>query len=375
MPTAQNAVLLAGVSASWLRASCPCPSCLDPVSGQRLADITEQPAEASIGSVTEHAGSYIVTFEPDGHRAVIARSWLTAALEPAASGRTEDAKRLWVAADFRAGPPEGSWPRYIGDAGYRASCLDALLTDGFVLLRNVPARPGMVLDVAASMGFVRETNYGKLFDVQATVDPANLAFSALAIAPHTDNPYRDPVPTVQLLHCLSGAAEGGSSGLVDGFTAAGLLRVQDPAAFATLASTPVTFRYADATADLHATVPLIGLDPRGRVREVRFNHRSLQPLRSRAGPPGAAEADAFYRAYRAFADLLARPDLMLTFRLEPGDCVVFDNTRVLHARTAFTAGRGPGRRHLQGCYADLDGVASTLAVLRRGDHRSRIEGR
>jgi hypothetical protein len=30
-----------------------------------------------------------------------------------------------------------------------------------------------------------------------------------AILPHTDNPYRDPVPTVQLLHCLSTADDGG----------------------------------------------------------------------------------------------------------------------------------------------------------------------
>jgi Gamma-butyrobetaine hydroxylase-like, N-terminal/Taurine catabolism dioxygenase TauD, TfdA family len=28
--------------------------------------------------------------------------------------------------------------------------------------------------------------------------------------PHTDNPYRDPVPTVQLLHCLSTADDGGT---------------------------------------------------------------------------------------------------------------------------------------------------------------------
>ncbi|WP_422326832.1 TauD/TfdA family dioxygenase, partial [Trebonia sp.] len=34
-------------------------------------------------------------------------------------------------------------------------------------------------------------------------------------------------------------------------------------------------------------------------------------------------------------------------------CLIFDNTRVLHARTAFAA---TGERHLQGCYADLDGL-------------------
>ena len=34
----------------------------------------------------------------------------------------------------------------------------------------------------------------------------------------------------------------------------------------------------------------------------------------------------------------------------------------MHARTAFSV---TGGRHLQGCYADLDGLASTLAVLLR----------
>jgi gamma-butyrobetaine dioxygenase len=366
VPTAPRqagaAVLPAGVSASWLRASCPCSSCLDPGSGQRLVNITDHPADVRFRSVTEDASSYVVTFEPDGHRAEIAKSWLADALAPVPASRTEDAKRLWVAADFAGGLPQGSWDDYLAGAGHRASCLASLLRDGFVLLRGVPPRPGTVLEVAASMGFVRETNYGRLFDVQAKVDPANLAFTALAIAPHTDNPYRDPVPTVQLLHCLARAAEGGDSGLVDGFTAAGLLRAENPSAFEVLTSTPVTFRYCDATADLRATMPMIGLDARGRIREVRFNNRSLQPLGSPDGPLAPDEASAFYLAYRAFAELLARPELMLTFRLEPGDCVVFDNTRMLHARTAFTGG---GHRHLQGCYADLDGIASALAVLRR----------
>ena len=62
------------------------------------------------------------------------------------------------------------------------------------------------------------------------------------------------------------------------------------------------------------------------------------------------------------ARLLARPEFLLRLRLSPGDCLIFDNTRVLHARTALAA---TGERHLQGCYADLDGLLSTLAVLRR----------
>ena len=206
--------------------------------------------------------------------------------------------------------------------------------------------------MAQSLGYVRETNYGRLFDVAVVADPANLAYSARAIGPHTDNPYRDPVPTVQLLHCLASAAEGGDSALVDGFMAASVLREANPAAFATLTSTPVTFGYRDATADLRATLPMIGLSARGRIRQVRYNNRSLQPLRPQAGQAPeafAAKADAFYQAYLAFAEILARPDLTLAFRLDPGDCLIFDNTRIMHARTAFT---GAGNRHLQGCYAD-----------------------
>jgi gamma-butyrobetaine dioxygenase len=127
----------------------------------------------------------------------------------------------------------------------------------------------------------------------------------------------------------------------------------------------------------------------------------MQPLRL-----PYAEAEAFYAAYRAWAAIVARPEFALGLRLAPGDCLVFDNTRILHARTAFapapspspdsapgstsatetstgsgasstrvstgsdaspgpSASPGSGERHLQGCYADLDGLLSTLAVLRR----------
>jgi gamma-butyrobetaine dioxygenase len=362
---------LCGLSAGWLRASCPCPDCCHPGSGQRLVSITDLPAEPVIDAVTADGDVVTVTFGPDGHRAAFRSSWLAAHAEPAdlagpaPDERTEDAKRLWRAADFPAGPPAWSWPEYQAGGPAREAVLAALLRDGLALLRDVPAEPGTVLTVAAGLGYVRETNYGRLFDVRVEATPSNLAFTGLPIAPHTDNPYRDPVPTLQLLHCLHTAVAGGDSGLVDGFLAAGLLRAADPAAFALLASTPATFAYADATAELRATRPMIGLDPAGRIREIRFNHRSLQPWTARPGPV-AAQHDggaAFYAAYRAFASLLRRPELLLTFRLEPGDCIVFDNTRVLHARTGFAA---TGRRHLQGCYADLDGVSSALATYRRG---------
>jgi len=153
---------------------------------------------------------------------------------------------------------------------------------------------------------------------------------------------------------------GGDTGLLDGFAAAAALRATDAESFDTLARTPVPFGYIDKETELRASLPLIQLSPCGRVRGVRFNNRSARPLRL-----PYAEVIAFYAAYRRWAELLARPERQLNLRLVPGDCLVFDNTRVLHARTAFGVTAGSPGRHLQGCYADLDGLASTLAVLRR----------
>ena len=119
---------------------------------------------------------------------------------------------------------------------------------------------------------------------------------------------------------------------------------------------------------------------------MRLNDRAIRPLR---GVP-ARQAEAAYAAYRAWENVVARPEFRLTLRLAPGDCLIFDNTRILHARTAFdapapaatapaaapvatttaapsapSAPSAAGERHLQGCYADIDGLLSTLAVLDR----------
>jgi gamma-butyrobetaine dioxygenase len=358
-----------GFDAAWLRDNCQCDLCRDPASGQRLTVITDQAPDVNVTGAVESPDGLQVTFGPDGHQAVFSRTWLAGHTMAEPDGRSEDAKRLWSARDFPGGPPRTSWQSYLASGTVRLGCLRQLLGTGFMLLTGVPVTAGAVLDVAATFGYVRETNYGHLFDVRVEATPANLAYAGLPIGPHTDNPYRDPVPTIQLLHCLANAASGGESGLLDGFRAAAQLRAEDPAAFDCLTRTPLTFAYADATADLRAHRPMIEINPAGLIRGVRYNSRSMQPMRPRAGATPAQAAEEmreFYLAYRAFASILLRPYLSLRFELASGDCVVFDNTRVLHSRTGFAA---TGERHLQACYADLDGAESTAAVLARSCSR------
>jgi gamma-butyrobetaine dioxygenase len=354
-----------------LRDNCGCAGCRDPRNGQKLFQITDLPEDLTVAAesaaLVDGAPGWEVLWQPGGHRSRYSEAWLarTAAHTAASPGgavapdqRTEDAKTLWQAADLADCLPAASWTAYQQDPAARLRILDAVARLGFALLRDVPARDGQVTGVAETFGFVRETNYGRQFEVRVEEKPNNLAFTGERIAPHTDNPYRDPVPTLQLLHCLVNSAEGGDSGLVDGFRAAALLREEDPAAFDVLTGTPVPFVFTDPSTRLSAHRPLIGTDPEGRIREIRFNNRSIGTLQL-----SADRTAAFYAAYRTFGELLLRPELRLDFRLTPGDCLIFDNTRLLHARTGFESAGG---RHLQGCYADLDGLFSTLAVLREG---------
>ena len=217
------------------------------------------------------------------------------------------------------------------------------------------------------LGYVRVTNYGRLFDVKSVPNPTNMAYTAVGLGVHSDNPYRHPSPGVQLLHCLESEAPGGDTLLVDGFHAAELLRREDPAAFDLLARVPMNFRYADTHTDLRARQTLISTDMDGVVRAVHFNNRSADWLDAPADLAGD-----WYRAYRAFARILKRPELELVFRLDPGDCVVMQNDRTLHGRTAFDPGRG--RRHLQGCYIDGDAMESRRLVLRRQRPPESTEG-
>ena len=73
----------------------------------------------------------------------------------------------------------------------------------------------------------------------------------------------------------------------------------------------------------------------------------------------------WYDAYLRLARLLEDERFQLRLRLEPGELFIVDNRRVLHGRAPYAA--SGGERHLQGCYADIDGLRSTLAVLARED--------
>ena len=344
--------------ALWLRDHCQMPSSRNPANGQRLLNITDIPDDTGIAGVQLDDQRLRVTFEPGGHVSDFDLDWLRNncyCLNPQRDDRSANVKQLWDGRSFEQGLPRCDYGAFRENDGARRNALAAVRDLGFVILEGVDPVPGEVLRVIAEFGYVRETNYGPLFDVRTTVDPNNLAFTNLGLGCHLDNPYRDPVPGLQLLHCLESSTTGGESILQDGFRAAELLREENPRHFELLSRNWINFRFRDSGADLQSRVPFIEVNDRGEVIKVRFNNRSIDTLKL---PPETLRE--FYPAYRHYAEILEREALQISFKLDAGELMLFDNTRVLHARKAYS---DSGTRHLQGAYSDLDGLYSCLRTL------------
>lgn len=218
--------------------------------------------------------------------------------------------------------------------------------------------------------------------------------------------YYQLPPRFQFLHCLRNRVVGGASYFVDSFAAAERLRAAHPRAFRLLQQQRVTYEYdndghymADAhpvlprsvTADALRTAvfwsPPFQAPPQRMKRIAEYASASASASEASAANPAnpanpatrvdhVAAEDAFYEALALFQAELDNPALRYEFTMQEGDAVLFDNNRVLHARTAFrdktddeiardgtVITPGEPTRWLKGLYLDGSTVWDRLSVL------------
>ncbi len=346
--------------AIWLRDNAWDAETRSPGNGQRLIALRDISPDTSIAQAEVRDGTLHVTFVPEQKTIAYALDWL---LENAydknttpESGWTPASIETWDSS-LNAAVPSAEFAAVHADPAHKRSWLAQVARYGFGKLTGGPVEDQALMKVVDLFGYVRETNYGRHFEVRTEVNPTNLAFTGLGLQAHTDNPYRDPVPTIQVLYCLESSAAGGENMVVDGSRAAERLRAENPEGFDVLSRYCAKFEYAgEDGVILRSRRPMIELRPDGELIAVRFNNRSAAAI---TDVPDK-DMSTYYAAYRRLGEIIDDPDMEVTFRLEPGECFVVDNTRVLHARKAYS---GTGTRWLQGCYADKDGLLSTLAAL------------
>jgi [2-(trimethylamino)ethyl]phosphonate dioxygenase len=344
-------------SSLWLRDNDPANR--DALTGQRLISLLDLPQEPRLHAAEPQPPGHITLTWEDGETSVFPLPWLRAYDRSLCIG-PRPTRLPWV------GQPAAAfaccdYAQWMENPASREDWLYYVGRDGLAFLRDVPVEDGAVLRIANLLGFVRESNYGRILDARSVAEPNNVAYTCRSLPVHTDHPYRDPVPGFQLLHCLSAAGQGGESIFVDGMAVAERIRAYDPDAFTILCQTPILFRFQDAAVDLIAERTMLEVDTQGQFRAIYYNDRSIAPL-----PLKSPRLKKYYPAYGRLAELLHEPERFVMTRLQPGDLVLFDNTRILHGRMAFAG----GARHLQGCYLDADGLYSALAVLSRtrGSH-------
>ncbi|KAF5325274.1 hypothetical protein D9619_009845 [Psilocybe cf. subviscida] len=375
----------------WLRDSCQAPSSVHPSTRQKLHRTSDVPVDvqpapggdsvhvrAGTSADGKEEGEAVSIVWKDGHESVYTREFLERYAIP---GRLEAfhgdeylRERAWTRADIERVP--GLYIDYEGDEGVQdtdAGLLRAmthLAQYGLLFVRGVPHRETSdkrceLRVLAERFGEIRPTFYGLLWDVVNLRESRNIAYTNLDLGMHMDLLYFQHPPRYQILHCLRNQVIGGTSIFVDGLHAARTLRETHPEYFDTLTKTPVSFHYINDGHHLHHEHHTIELDTRtGEISHINYSPPFQAPL------PLNTPAE-FYPALKEFARLLNDPQHTYEYTLKEGDAVVFDNRRVLHARTAFRDKPGDEgkdeetNRWLKGCYLEADALLDRMRVLRR----------
>ena len=302
----------------------------------------------------DSSGAVTVSFS-DGTTSAFHPGWLRGT---AWFGNEEPpAPCLWCGKDLKQ-PLTFSGTELLDDPAAFLTWLETLRDYGVVRLRGLPQRDGLLEDVAARIGPVRESNFGRGYTLAIKDDPDSQAYTPDMLLQHIDLPTRETPHGLQLLFTRENTTTGGEGIYADGYRIAHDMRLEEPDHFHSLTSDMWEYSNRARTSDYRGRGPVVETDDAGRITGVRYNTFLRAPLKA----PLEVQSRA-YKAYRAFCVRAQDPYYWMIIRYEPGDLVAFDNRRVLHGRTGYDA-RG-GRRLIEGIYTDRDDLHSRIRTLKR----------
>lgn len=283
-------------------------------------------------------------------------------LSPESQRARRNTPKVWVKFDAENFP----WfvAKDLTDPERRLAMFRHLRDYGIALFHDIAAEPDILTDIARWFGPVRRTHFGELFNVRSKPEDSKGtgagigATAANAQAPHVDENFRDNIPGISFFHCLKAAKGGGGASIyIDGYAAAERLRSKNPEAFTFLTKIPLlSVATRNPNERFRSRSRAIAIDDDGVVRGVAMSDRTLPPLML---PVDLIEPA--YKALAAFQREIYDNSFALERILQPGECAVFDNHRVLHTRRSFNP--QAGERWLQQLSVDRDEFANTIQCL------------
>lgn len=338
----------------WLRDNCP--SSFDASTRERSFDIfhLQTPPTPQDAALSEDA--LIIDWRGEDHRS----RYPLALLQQYAAGlpRKDPAdipRRAWFGDQYPF-IERFSQPDLIADKNAVRRWIEALLRDGFTILTDMPDSDAGLTQTANVIGEIRPTFFGSYFDVRTTINPTNTAFSAAALELHTDVPAEDVAPGIQFLHCRANSVSGGESLYADGVAVANDFRAVDPEGFRLLSEVSIPFYCEHDDYDMRSRQTVIELDASDAVEGVTISQHMLDII-----DLPQKTLDKYYPALCRFGRMLQDPKYTVRFLMKAGECMVFDNHRIVHGRAAYCATSGD--RRLRGCYVDRAEMRSTYRIL------------
>jgi len=338
----------------WLRDNCP--SSFDHQTCERVFDIFHSKTAPRPLSAVIADGALEIVWLDENHITRHRLDWLANYAKGEPRHDPADLPRQpWHAGHYQQ-IARFSQPSLLADPDAVVRWIRTLLVEGISIVVDMPDSDQGLTDLAHLIGHVRPTFFGEFFDVKTHINPSNLAYTAKALELHTDTPAEDEAPGVQFLHCRANSVAGGENLFLDGVAVANDLRVSDPDDFSLLSETLIPYYCEHEHYDMRARHPVIELDRHGQVSGVTISQHMADvfdlPQRF---------LDRYYPAFCRFGRMLQEEKYVMRFRLSAGECIVFDNHRIVHGRTAYSADSGD--RYLRGCYTDRGELRSAYRAL------------
>lgn len=345
----------------WLRENCPEDA--NSLTGQRLLNLGDIPDDIRPTHVGLADGSVCLNW-PDGRTSVHDPVWLYEQRYVEGAPRSAPLRiQAWDSsldlAELRA-----SYDELMSDDEARYEAMERIVRFGLLRISGTPKTATESL--AKRFGYLHDTNYGVTLDVRSEVKAWFRVLSKGAIPPHTDNAYRYTPTGITFFHCVEQIrAYGGQSYYVDGLKLAERIREIDEDAFNVLCNVPLTFHRhipENTSTGIDAAyykveAPVFRLNANGQVVGLRYHPRTVAPFVG-----SETEIRRVYRARKVLEDTSLDHSLRVQFQANVGECTVYDNQRVMHARTSFEEVTD-GVRHFRQCHIDREELHSRLRLL------------
>ena len=402
-------------SSLGLRDLCQCPQCVDPSTKQKNFSTIDIPEDVEGTLLMNNNSRVRLSWKNDvpgctaDHCTEIGaptlrriRSEGAAVTTPANFNRV-----LWDAEMFARDVADVSYADYMENNEVLHTALKNLRTYGLMFLTDVPESELSVSKIAERIGPLKNTFYGSTWDVRSVPEAKNVAYTSSDLGFHMDLLYMKQPPHLQFLHCIRSSAAGGASLFTDSFRAATDLFRADMSAFMVLEKTHVNYHYNHPSMQYyqhnHPTIRMKrlqtenmhfnnvqrlaksetygagtdGFDISALIDDMAWAPQfqapfSLAPTTvtwaKSSGPRDMTEAyservRAWHTAAKKLGALFDKPEGIYERMLKPGECVIFDNRRVLHARKSFEVADAGKERWLRGAYVDKDPYLSKMRVL------------